>query len=72
MSYSNFTFENLEYNLKLIINETDLFSFIQPIEISVVFAEILQENVPLGLSIGTKKAKSELIIAPMLVELRKF
>jgi hypothetical protein len=31
----------------------------------------LQEQVPLGLAIGTQKARSEMIIAPILVEARK-
>jgi len=34
-------------------------------------SETLQENVPLAVSINTEKARSELIIAPMLVEVRK-
>ncbi len=32
---------------------------------------MLQENIPLAISINTEKARSEMIIAPVLVELRK-
>jgi hypothetical protein len=31
----------------------------------------LQENVALALNINTEKARSEMIIAPMLIEVRK-
>ncbi|MCB2264112.1 MAG: hypothetical protein LGR52_14425, partial [Candidatus Thiosymbion ectosymbiont of Robbea hypermnestra] len=34
-------------------------------------ADILKENIPLATSINTEKARSELIISPILVELRK-
>jgi hypothetical protein len=71
MAYAEFTFQKLEMDLKLLIEEADLFSDIPPLEISNIFADILKENVPLALSINTEKARSELIIAPVLVELRK-
>ncbi|WP_353572684.1 hypothetical protein [Candidatus Albibeggiatoa sp. nov. BB20] len=71
MSYSDFTFEKLQIELKLSIHERNLFESIETIETSSALAEILKENVPLGLTINTEKAKSELIIAPVLVELRK-
>jgi len=35
------------------------------------FAKILQETLPLALAINTEKARSELLISPVLVELRK-
>ncbi len=71
MSYSDFSFEKLESDLQLTIAEADLYSLVKPIEVSHILAEVLKENVPLGLTINTEKARSELIIAPILVELRK-
>ncbi|KOR33514.1 hypothetical protein TI05_00565 [Achromatium sp. WMS3] len=71
MSYSEFTFQKLEDELQLSIEEEDLFSSVQPTKISEFLSELLKENVPLALSINTEKARSELIIAPVLVELRK-
>ena len=71
MSYSDFSFEKLDSDLQLTIAEADLYSLVNPIEISHILAEVLKENVPLGLTINTEKARSELIIAPILVELRK-
>ena len=71
MAYSDFSFDKLETELQLTILEADLYSSIDPIAVSPVLAEILKENVPLGLTINTEKARSELIIAPILVEFRK-
>ncbi len=72
MSYGEFTFKKIESDLGLVLEEEDLYSVIKPIEISRILSDILKENVPLALSISTEKARSELIIAPVLVELRKF
>ncbi|MGD1951570.1 MAG: hypothetical protein ACFB14_18280 [Leptolyngbyaceae cyanobacterium] len=71
MAYSDFSFEKIETTLKLTITEADLYSSVSPIEVSHLLSEVLKENVPLGLTINTEKARSELIIAPILVELRK-
>ncbi|MCI5158185.1 MAG: hypothetical protein D3906_07030, partial [Candidatus Electrothrix sp. AUS1_2] len=48
-----------------------LFSAVAGITVSPSFQDILQENVPLARAINTEKARSELIIANVLVELRK-
>ncbi len=71
MAYSDFTFEKLENDLQLIIDEADLYSSVKSMEASNILEETLKENIPLGLTINTEKAKSELIISPVLVELRK-
>ena len=71
MSYSEFTFQKLEDDLGLTIEESDLYSEIENVKVGKSFTDILDENVPLALSINTEKARSELIIAPVLVELRK-
>ncbi len=42
-----------------------------PVEASIFLKEALAENVPLALAIGTKKARSELIIVNVLIEIRK-
>ncbi len=71
MPYSDFTFRQLETVLQLRLEEAELYSAVEPVEISQLFSEVLAENVPLALSIHTEKARSEFIIAPVLVELRK-
>lgn len=72
MAYSDFTLNQLQDNFQLNLEETtDLFSTIQPITISHLLQEILQENIPLALAIHTEKARSEMIVTPVLIELRK-
>ena len=73
MSYSEFTNLTLvKKQFNLVLDEThNLFATVSEITISEKLAETLSENVPLALAIATEKARSELIIAPVLVELRK-
>jgi hypothetical protein len=72
MSYANFTLKDVKLILSLSINErVSLFSEAAEYSVSDHLLETLKENVPLALAISTEKARSELIIAPILVELRK-
>lgn len=72
MSYSDFTLKRVKAELALQIEEADsLFKTISALPISSALAEILKENVPLARAINTEKARSELIIANILVEVRK-
>jgi len=72
MSYSDFTLQTVVKELQLVLNErTDLFTQVPESAISDYLAITLKENIPLALAINTEKARSELIIAVMLVELRK-
>lgn len=72
MAYSNFTLDDVEDKLGITVKvESNVFSAIEPIEIPELLAEILHNNIPLALSISTEKARSELIVAPFLVEVRK-
>lgn len=72
MSYSNFDLKKIKTEFKLEIVETeDLFSMVQEVEISGFLSEILKQNVPLALAIGTEKASSELIIINIFLELKK-
>ncbi|MEW6738217.1 MAG: hypothetical protein AB1489_43490, partial [Acidobacteriota bacterium] len=72
MSYSEFTIELVKKQFNLLLDENkNLFSEVSGIQISDFLQIILAENIPLALAIATEKARSELIIAPVLVELRK-
>ncbi|MEI6413013.1 MAG: hypothetical protein WCP34_01980 [Pseudomonadota bacterium] len=72
MPYSKFTLRKVkdEFHLEL-VEDSDLFSQVEPHPISEDFSRILHENLPLALAINTEKARSELLISPILVELRK-
>ncbi|MGH9801744.1 MAG: hypothetical protein ACRD82_15390 [Blastocatellia bacterium] len=72
MAYSNFTVAELEKKFGLnVVPAWDLFKNVTALEISPYLSESLTEGLPLALGIGTEKAKSEWIIAPILTELRK-
>ncbi len=72
MDYSSFTLNDIEKRLEIEIKSVfGLFDNIEPVAISPHLAETLRENVPLAIAVSTEKARSELIVSPMLVELRK-
>ena len=73
MSYSEFTLSQLESEFNLILQQrVKLFKSIESVNPSALLKEILAENIPLALEIDTEKARSELIISPIIVELRKY
>ena len=71
MAYSDFTLKKVKttFNLKTIEN-ISLFTDIQGLEVSEYLNTTLARNVPLALSINTEKARSELIIINILVEVK--
>jgi len=72
MAYSDFTLASIQRQFHLTIDEVqDLFVAAPEVPVSDFLHTTLDENVPLALAIQTEKARSELIIAPILVELRK-
>ncbi len=72
MSYSNFTLRQVEKDFHLQIEEKiDLFAHVAAIAPSDDIKKLLAENIPLALAINTEKARSEFLIAPTLLELRR-
>ncbi|TYQ28479.1 hypothetical protein [Pseudanabaena sp. UWO310] len=72
MSYSEFTLESVQIAFDLIITErANLLNDTPLAEASEFLSQLLKEFVPLALAMNTEKARSELIIAPILVEVRK-
>ena len=70
MRYSNFTLESVVTKFELEKAESiGLFSEIEPVTPSDYLTTGLAKKVPLAAAIGTEKARSELIVADMLVEL---
>jgi hypothetical protein len=72
MSYSDFTLKKAkeEFGLSLIENQ-DLFAATPAVEISEYLSTTLSYNVPLAMAVGTEKARSEWIIASVLIEIKK-
>lgn len=72
MPYSDFTLKTVLKAFELQHTENiNLFSDVDPIAASNFLKETLAENVPLALFIATEKARSELIIVNVLIEVRK-
>jgi hypothetical protein len=72
MAYSDFDLKKVKQSLGVnLIERENLFSSSQHLGISAYLKETLAENIPLARAINTEKARSELIIANILVELRK-
>lgn len=72
MSYSQFSLETVEQTLGLsILEKLDIFTAIPEVPISNFLKQCLEYNTPLALEIATEKARSEMIIAPILIELKQ-
>ena len=70
-SYARFTMEEITEGLGIVIEQSPgLFANAEPVSIREFVVEMLRENLPLAQAIGTEKAKSELLVAPLLTELR--
>ncbi|NEO36241.1 MAG: hypothetical protein F6J90_07870 [Moorea sp. SIOASIH] len=72
MAYSDFTLKKvkLDFNIQT-VEDHSLFSNSEEIEISDYLAQTLKRNVPLALAINTEKARSELIIINILLEVKE-
>ena len=72
MAYSNFTLETVRAAFQLeIIESAGIFSETAPVVPRDRFTAELAERVELATSSGTEKARSEMIVADVLFELRK-
>ncbi|MGB8699966.1 MAG: hypothetical protein WCD18_11165 [Thermosynechococcaceae cyanobacterium] len=72
MAYSDFTLAKVCETFDLEVEEShNLFSAIQGIEPSEHLMSTLEENILLATAIGTEKARSEFLIAPILSEVRR-
>ena len=70
MAYSNFTLGTARKAFQLVtIEKRGIFAGIEPVAPSEHLTAVLERNLPFAIAIGTEKAKSELIVADVLVEL---
>ncbi len=71
MAYSDFKLQEVVKKFSLTINEkVDLFADTPERESSTILDAVLKTNVALALAINTEKARSEMIIAPVLIEIK--
>jgi hypothetical protein len=72
MAYSDFTLKKVKSELDIkLVEKNSVFSHIRAVEISTYLKETLKRNIPLALAINTEKARSELIIINMLMEIKE-
>jgi hypothetical protein len=72
MAYNEFSLDRVLRDFSLVINDkVDLFQNIGEVPVSASLRSSLDEYVPLAVAIGNEKARSELIIAPILLEVRR-
>ncbi len=72
MAYSNFTLQTVREAFDLEeVDTPNLFAGSEPMVPSKLLTAVLARNIPLATAIGTEKAKSEMIVADVLVELRE-
>lgn len=72
MAYSNFSLSKVKSDFGLSTDETqDLFAAIAPLQPSDLLTAVLKEQLPLASAINTEKARSELVVMPVLMEVRR-
>jgi hypothetical protein len=70
MPYSNFTLEEVKEKFSLKLQSVSFFPALEPIAPSDWLQKTLVMALPLAQTTGSEKARSEFIIAPVLLELR--
>jgi hypothetical protein len=71
MAYSDFTLNELKQKFQLVINEnTDLFVEVPSVRLPGALTRLLRRYLPLASNLSTEKARSELLIAPILTEFK--
>ncbi|BAZ90950.1 hypothetical protein NIES932_24560 [Raphidiopsis curvata NIES-932] len=72
MAYSDFSLTQFRNKFHIEINEDpDLFAHVNPVEPSDKLISTLAETMEMALAINTEKARSEFIITPILLEVRR-
>jgi hypothetical protein len=71
MAYSDFALDTVIRQFQLTQKRTSLFSQSEPVSISTWLQRSLQYGTKLALSSGSEKARSEFILAPILLELEQ-
>jgi hypothetical protein len=73
MSYREFTFDDVKQKLGLRIEEDEsLYDKVDDVAPSPALAAWLDQYTPLAIGINTEKARSEMIIAPVLLEVLRY
>lgn len=72
MAYSDFTLREVIKKFALTLEDSrDLFGHITPVPPSAFLQTTLADSGPLAMALSTEKARSEFLIAPILLEVRR-
>ncbi|MGH9844879.1 MAG: hypothetical protein ACREEM_39690 [Blastocatellia bacterium] len=72
MAYGDFSLPELIARFQLkIVEDQQVFAEVGQVSVPPFLNDTLRENIPLAWAIHTEKARSEMIIAPILIEVRK-
>ena len=72
MAYREFTLRKIKQDFQLMIIEGGRFlPSIEPVVASPMLQEYLENYSPWAIAVGSEKAKSETIVAPVLLELKR-
>ena len=71
MAFRDFGFPEVQHALGLTLAEADLFGGVPPLNLPAEFVARMQAGIDLALAVNTEKARSEFIIAPVLMELKQ-
>ena len=72
MYYSDFSLSSVKKAFQLnLIEKADLFADCAELQPSLLLRETLKENLSLALASNTEKSRSEMLIAPILIDLRR-
>jgi len=71
MAFGDFKFPQVQHDLGLTLSEADLFPDTEPLSPRADFLDALRAGARVGLRINTEKARSEFLIAPVLLELHR-
>jgi len=70
MAFRDFTFPEVQQTLSVLVSEAALFDGVPPVPVREEFAATIRDGADLALAVNTEKARSELVIAPLLAALR--
>ena len=71
MAFRDFGYPGVELDFGLTHFEADLFSHIPAMTISAEFIDRIKTDAPLAVLVNSEKARSEFVVAPILLELRR-
>ncbi len=70
MAYADFTMEELQDDFGLTVAREDLHASVPELDLPGGLGALLTRNLPLVLDLANEKARSEMLISPILVELK--